>query len=140
MLRRYTIAGIVILTALAVAVCLRQIPLPAESAPVPRIILQEEGLAVGGSSLEERLPSAVAASPPERIYEDVPTVPEPQAGYYIKDWGGRISIIREGEDTPEMIFDIYTRFLPAYDQEQLQKGLYVASYQELTSLIEDYIS
>ena len=92
----------------------------------------------------EELPSSssvsVAAPPPTRQYEAPPSSQLTEKGYYIKDWNGRVAILREGEETPEMIFDIYTRLLPEYDQEQLKEGLYVQSYEELTGMIEDYIS
>ena len=83
---------------------------------------------------------SVAAPPPVRQYEAPPSSLPVETGYYIKDWNGRVAILREGEDTPEMIFDISTKTLPQYDQEQLRDGLYVQSYEELAGLIEDYIS
>ena len=41
---------------------------------------------------------------------------------------------------PEMIFDIFVRTLPEMDQELLRQGIRVETYEELTRLIEDYIS
>ena len=42
--------------------------------------------------------------------------------------------------TPDLVFDVYVRTLPETDQEQLQRGIWVASYDKLTELVEDYIS
>ncbi len=39
-----------------------------------------------------------------------------------------------------MIFDIFLRTLPEMDQQLLQEGIQVETYEELTRLIEDYIS
>ena len=39
-----------------------------------------------------------------------------------------------------MIFDIFVRTLPDPDQQLLRQGIEVETYEELTRLIEDYIS
>lgn len=61
-------------------------------------------------------------------------------GYYLRDHEGRIAVFPAGSDIPELVFDVYTRMLPQSDQDLLQQGVYVADYEELTRLVEDYIS
>ncbi len=139
MFKRYLAAVAAVSAALIIGTALTRVPEPAP-APVLEESRNTEETPVGGSSLGGQPSSAVAAQPPSRSYEAPPSSSQPQSGYYIKDWGGRVSIIKEGEEVPEMIFDIYTKLLPEYDQEQLREGLYVASYEELTAMIEDYIS
>lgn len=63
-----------------------------------------------------------------------------QGGYFIKEYGGRVSVIKDGSDVPEMIFDIQTKLLPEVDRQQLSQGIYVETYEELIRLVEDYIS
>ena len=41
---------------------------------------------------------------------------------------------------PDLVFDVYVRTLPEYDQQQLERGVRVKDYDKLTALIEDYIS
>ena len=41
---------------------------------------------------------------------------------------------------PDLVFDVYVRTLPELDQQQLSRGIRVKTYDELTSMIEDYIS
>ena len=69
-----------------------------------------------------------------------PQQPEPQGGYRLQSYNGRLAIFREGSDTPEMIFDVYTRLLPQADRERLEQGITAPDYETLTRLIEDYIS
>lgn len=61
-------------------------------------------------------------------------------GYFIKEYGGRVSVIKDGSEVPEMIFDIQTKLLPDVDRLQLSEGIYVETYEELIRLVEDYIS
>lgn len=72
-----------------------------------------------------------------------PDEPEPvqsPAGYVLRSYEGRLAIFREGGDTPEMIFDVYTRLLPQADRERLEAGITAPDYETLTRLIEDYTS
>ena len=39
-----------------------------------------------------------------------------------------------------MIFQVFTRNLPQYDQQALQNGIGVRDYEELIARIEDFIS
>ena len=61
-------------------------------------------------------------------------------GYYIRDYKGRVAVVPSGQAEPEMIFDIQTKMLPELDRQQLADGIYVATYEELIRLVEDYIS
>ena len=61
----------------------------------------------------------------------------PREGYLLRDYRGRLAVVKAGE---EMIFDVYTKTLPEADQSMLAEGIYVESYEELLSLIEDYVS
>ena len=66
-------------------------------------------------------------------------IPSP-SGYLLRSYDGRLAVFREGSDTPEMIFDVYTRLLPQSDRERLEEGISAPDYETLTRLIEDYIS
>lgn len=63
-----------------------------------------------------------------------------QGGYFIKEYKGRVSVLKDGSEVPEMIFDIQTKLLPEIDRQQLSEGIYVQTYEELIRLVEDYIS
>ena len=43
-------------------------------------------------------------------------------------------------ESPELIFQVFTRNLPQYDQQALQDGIGVRDYEELVARIEDFIS
>ena len=80
------------------------------------------------------------AQPVENPLPDEPEEPQNPAGYLLRDYEGRLAIFREESNTPEMIFDVYTRLLPQADQERLTEGISAPDYETLTRLIEDYIS
>ena len=145
MMKRYLTAAAAVVLAVSLGILLARVPWEIPE-PQPAAESQsQEDTREAGLPAEESKPeseSSPASTPSEASREEAPAEPseQPSAGYYIRDWNGRVCIIRDGEETPEMIFDIYTRLLPEYDQQQLQKGLYVESYEELTAMIEDYIS
>ena len=60
--------------------------------------------------------------------------------YWIKDYNGMLAVFGEEQDEPELVFQVYTRNLPKYDQENLQSGIGIKDYQELIARIEDFIS
>ena len=64
----------------------------------------------------------------------------PPAGYLLRSYEGRLAVFRQGCDTPELIFDVYTRLLPPADRDRLETGISAPDYETLTRLIEDYIS
>ena len=78
--------------------------------------------------------------PVENPLPDEPEEPQSPEGYLLRDYEGRLAIFREESNTPEMIFDVYTRLLPQADQERLTEGISAPDYETLTRLIEDYIS
>ena len=85
-------------------------------------------------------PTAPEPLPAETPVDTQPQQPEPQGGYRLQSYNGRLAIFREGSDTPEMIFDVYTRLLPQADRDWLEQGITAPDYETLTRLIEDYIS
>ena len=85
-------------------------------------------------------PTVPEPLPAETPVDTQPQEPEPQGGYLLQSYNGRLAIFREGSDTPEMIFDVYTRLLPQADRERLEQGITAPDYETLTRLIEDYIS
>lgn len=44
------------------------------------------------------------------------------------------------QQSPLLVFDVYVNTLPEYDQQLLQEGISVEGEQQLTRIIEDYIS
>ena len=60
--------------------------------------------------------------------------------YVLKDYDGRLAVFKSGLDKPEMVFDVFVKNLPQYDQTALQKGIAAKDIEELNRLIEDYIS
>lgn len=87
-------------------------------------------------SSDPRQTTHSAAPPIEKEPEPIPS----PSGYLLRSYDGRLAVFREGSDTPEMIFDVYTRLLPQSDQERLEEGISAPDYETLTRLIEDYIS
>lgn len=85
-------------------------------------------------------PTVPEPLPTETPVDTQPQQPEPQGGYRLQSYNGRLAIFREGSDTPEMIFDVYTRLLPQADRDRLEQGITAPDYETLTRLIEDYIS
>lgn len=87
-------------------------------------------------SSDPRQTTQSAAPPIEKEPEPIPS----PSGYLLRSYDGRLAVFREGSDTPEMIFDVYTRLLPQSDRERLEEGISAPDYETLTRLIEDYIS
>ena len=84
-----------------------------------------------------------AAPPAQQAETPVPdeplTLPDP-AGYVLRSYNGRLAIFQSGSESPEMIFDVYTRLLPQADRERLESGISAPDYETLARLIEDYTS
>lgn len=108
---------------------------------------------MAASRTMEELSPPVTSAAEQAVDEPKPSVPqteepgespepaETQGGsYLLREHEGRIAVFREGAETPELIFDVYTRMLPEPDQAALEAGILVRDYEELTRLIEDYIS
>ncbi len=77
---------------------------------------------------------------PVREEPQPPQEPKSPAGYLLRSYEGRLAVFRQGCDTPELIFDVYTRLLPPADRDRLETGISAPDYETLTRLIEDYIS
>lgn len=65
---------------------------------------------------------------------------EPEYEYLIKEDSGKLSVYKNGEKKPIETFNVYIKTLPLYDQQELEDGIQVKNYEELLTLIEDYIS
>lgn len=65
---------------------------------------------------------------------------EDESAYYFKEYNGRVAVFLAGEDKPQIQLDVLVKYLPDYDREQMKKGIPVKDYEELQSMIEDYIS
>ena len=79
-------------------------------------------------------------APPAVREEEADPAPQDQTGYLLGEYNGRVSVLSPATREPEMIFDIFVRTLPDPDQQLLREGIRVETYEELTRLIEDYIS
>ena len=58
--------------------------------------------------------------------------------YIMRDYNGRIAVFRNGESSPEEVFDIFTSSLPKEEYERLMSGISVKDDSELQKLIEAY--
>ncbi len=78
----------------------------------------------------------VPSSVPElTVSEDTSDYP-----YLLRTYEGKLAVFTTDLVEPNMVFDVYVRTLPATDQKALENGVRVETYEELTALIEDYIS
>lgn len=76
----------------------------------------------------------------QSVSESAPAQPAGKESYLLRAYEGKLAVFTEDLVTPDLIFDVYVRTLPEYDREQLERGIRAASYEELTKLVEDYIS
>jgi hypothetical protein len=60
--------------------------------------------------------------------------------YIVREHEGHIAVFQADATEPQIILETQVKFLPDYDRRQLREGIPVSSYEELTALIEDYIS
>jgi len=60
--------------------------------------------------------------------------------YLLGEQEGRLAVYTIGKETPDLVFDVYIKYLPQMDQEALKEGIVIQDYGELTKRIEDYIS
>ncbi len=60
--------------------------------------------------------------------------------YLLRAYEGKLAVFTDDLVQPEMVFDVYIKTLPEYDQKELERGIRVENYEKLTALIEDYIS
>ena len=54
-----------------------------------------------------------------------PQEPKSPAGYLLRSYEGRLAVFRQGCDTPELIFDVYTRLLDVYKRQPLPRNLFL---------------
>lgn len=122
MVKRFLVTGGVVLAAIALGAALAIVPrMDSLSAP-PQYMVEKE---------EQPSPEGPASAQEES---------SPSSGYLLGAYNGRVSVLSPDTQEPEMIFDIFLRTLPELDQQLLQEGIRVETYEELTRLIEDYIS
>ena len=110
---------------------------------------------IGGIMLAVNIPSPIDHSPddsessqviqraeptPDFISPDTPLDDEVQTGYYLREFEGRIAVFEGDEFEPDYVLDVYLQYLPEYDREQLSQGIYVDTYEQLLTLMEDYSS
>ena len=124
MLKRLVTTVVMISAAIAAGVGLAVLP-RVDAAAAPQLMVEELPQDGPGSLEESR------EEPPEE---------EVAAGYLLGEYNGRVSVLSPDTREPEMIFDIFVRTLPDADQQLLRQGIRVDTYEELTRLIEDYIS
>ena len=60
--------------------------------------------------------------------------------YLLRSYDGKLAVFTDDLVEPDLVFDVYVRTLPEYDQQQLERGVRVKDYDKLTALIEDYKS
>ncbi len=60
--------------------------------------------------------------------------------YWLRDYNGYLAVFGNEAEEPELIFQVFIRNLPQYDQQALQYGIGVQDYEELIARIEDFIS
>lgn len=98
-------------------------------------IAAPEKVMVTEKSLPESQPE------PESSSSSSSTLPQPETpGYLLREHDGKLGVFVGESSEPEMLFDVYIRYLPEYDRQQLAEGIYIEDYAKLVSLIEDYIS
>lgn len=137
MFKRFFSALVTVLAAVAIGAGLAVVPrMDALAAPAP--VLREADPEPVSSSAPAAAPREESEPPAEAVGASA-AEPE-ETGYLLGEWGGRVSVLSPGTREPEMIFDIFLRTLPEPDQELLRQGIRVETYEELTRLIEDYIS
>lgn len=61
-------------------------------------------------------------------------------GYIIKDYGGNIAVFENDEKKPFRITDIEVKNLPEADRKELKNGITAQNNEQLTTLLEDYLS
>ena len=70
----------------------------------------------------------------------IPADAEPTYSYILREYEGRIAVFVPDTPEPQIIFDVFVKFLPDYDRMQMKQGIPVADYTTLSAIIEDYIS
>ena len=61
-------------------------------------------------------------------------------GMLLGSCNGYLALWKNGNPQPEQLFPFQIAVLPPQDQEALEAGIPVSSQQELSGLMEDYLS
>lgn len=99
------------------------------------LIYLADGIPASGLS-SVSLPS----SPASASSGSIASVETAKPKYLMKNHDGRLAVFQAQEQSPLLVFDIYVSTLPEYDQRLLQEGIPAEGEEQLTKLIEDYIS
>ncbi len=86
------------------------------------------------------LPSDPQAEPISSSSSPSPLEQPDAYPYLLKAYNGKLAVFTDDLIEPDLVFDIYLKTLPEFDQKQLEQGIRVQTYEKLTALIEDYIS
>ncbi len=58
--------------------------------------------------------------------------------YLVKGDSGKINIFENGEKTPIKTIEQEVEYLPEYDRQMLENGIYAESAEQLDKILEDY--
>lgn len=58
--------------------------------------------------------------------------------YIMRDYNGKVAVFREGANTPDEVFDVFTNSLPPDEHERLINGITIQGDEELQKMIEAY--
>ena len=77
------------------------------------------------------------------IYTMKNTTPQPitnptEISYVVKEYGGKIAVFNQGEDSPLAVYEVYVHLLPENDIELLRKGIPVDDDYALQKTLEDF--
>ncbi|MCR4563031.1 MAG: hypothetical protein K5755_00120 [Clostridiales bacterium] len=81
--------------------------------------------------------SVFASNKPSQSYSKIN---EPETGYVLSVYDGRIAVFEYPDREPAEVFDVYISSLPYNEQLELESGIFVSDRRELQRLIEDYTS
>lgn len=62
------------------------------------------------------------------------------AGFTLGIFRGQLALWKDGAGTPQTVYPIAAGTLPAADQQLLQHGIRAETPEEVTALLEDYLS
>ena len=66
--------------------------------------------------------------------------PDPYTGYIVKEFNGKIAVFEKGFANPYRMTDMPVSFLPEYDKNLLISGIELGSQDEVSRVLEDYLS
>ena len=72
------------------------------------------------------------------IPKDQPQIDEQvKVEYTVKDYGGKVAVFENDNNTPLVVYEIYTHLLPENDIELLRRGIKVTTQEQLQTCLED---